>query len=318
MHDEKNLKDFSLVIPVYKNSSTLPELHSSIESLFIILKQQHSISGEVVYVVDGSPDESIFLLQDLQKKSSIDLIIIELSRNFGQTPAILAGLEEIKGKAAIVMSADLQDPLELIQEMLMMWIQGNEIVICHRTSRDDSISRSITSRLAYKLFHWLEPQMPRGGFDFFLASSDVVEKLIEIRGRYRFLQSDLLSLGYNVSFIPYHRSERPSGKSSYTFVMRMKIFSDFLFESGRFPIKTTFGLGLGIMSLGLLLSLLSISNYFFGERPLNGFTAIYCSVLILGGIQILTLSVIGQFIFRNYDISRGRRSFIVKKIHRHE
>jgi glycosyltransferase involved in cell wall biosynthesis len=314
----KNSKDFSLVIPVYKNFSTLGELHSSLERLFKILDQQNKISGEVVYVVDGSPDASISLLQDLQKKSSIDSTIIELSKNFGQTPAILAGLEEIKGKSAIVMSADLQDPLELIQEMLRMWIQGDEIVICHRTSRDDSISRSITSSIAYKVFHWLEPQMPRGGFDFFLASGEVVEKLIEIRGRYRFLQSDLLSLGYNVSFIPYHRSERLSGKSSYTFIMRMKIFSDSLFESGRFPIKTTFGLGLGIMSLGLFLSLLSISNYFFGNRPLNGFTAIYCSVLILGGIQILTLSVIGQFIYRNYDISRGRRSFIVKKIHRHD
>ncbi len=309
--------DFSLVVPVYKNFSTLLELHSNLESIFKNLYQENHISGEVIYVVDGSPDDSIVLLQEMQNNSSIDLTIVELSRNFGQTPAILAGLEEIRGNAAIVMSADLQDPPKLIQEMLRMWIEGHEIVICHRTSRDDSISRSITSSIAYKIFHWLEPQMPRGGFDFFLASGEVIEKLIELKGRYRFLQSDLLSLGYSVCFIPYHRSERRSGESSYSFLMRMKIFSDSLFESGRFPIKTTFGLGLGIMSLGLFLSLLSIFNYFFGDRPFDGFTAIYCSILILGGIQILTLSVIGQFIYRNYDISRGRRSFIVRKIYPH-
>ena len=309
--------DFSLVIPVYKNFSTLLELHSNLESIFENLHEENDISGEVIYVVDGSPDESIHLLQERRKSSSIDLTIVELSRNFGQTPAILAGLEGIRGKAAIVMSADLQDPPELIQEMLRMWIEGHEIVICHRTSRDDSIARSITSSIAYKVFHWLEPQMPRGGFDFFLASEEVINKLLELKGRYRFLQSDLLSLGYSVGFIPYHRRERSSGNSSYTFLMRMKIFSDSLFESGRFPIKTTFGLGLGIMSIGLLLSLLSIVNYFFGDRPFNGFTALYCSILILGGIQILTLSVIGQFIYRNYDISRGRRTYIVRKIYPH-
>jgi len=309
--------DFSLVIPVYNNETTLLELHFKLEELFQSLKNENWILGEVVYVVDGSPDGSMSLLRDLGSKSKIEMTIVELSKNFGQTPAILAGLEEIRGKSAVVMSADLQDPLHLIEEMLEKWLQEYEIVICYRTSRDDSISRTVTSRIAYKIFNWLEPQMPQGGFDYFLVSREVVEKLLDIKGRFRFLQSDLLSVGYKVFFIPYHRGKRSSGMSSYTFSMRARIFLDSLFESARFPIKTTFGVGLGVMFLGMLLSVLNLLSYFFGNTPFSGFTAIYCSVLILGGMQFLTLSIIGQFIYRNYDISRARHPYIKRKIHRY-
>ena len=308
--------DFSLVVPVYNNYSTLLELHSQLEELFEFLERENGVSGEVVYVIDGSPDDSISLLRDLGSRSKIELTIVELTKNFGQTPAILAGLEEIRGKAAVVMSADLQDPPILIKDMLEKWLEDYEIVICHRTSRDDSISRSVTSRIAYKIFNWLEPQMPQGGFDYFLISKEVAERLLEIKGRFRFLQSDLLSVGYKIFFIPYHRSERSSGKSSYTFSMRTKIFLDSLFESARFPIKTTFGVGLGVMFFGMLLSVLNLLSYFFGNTPFSGFTAIYCSILILGGMQFLTLSIIGQFMYRNYDISRARHPYIKRKIYR--
>ena len=306
----------SVVVPVFKNVDTLSELNSRI---FDELNRSFPSTSnfEVIYVVDGSPDNSLDLLSAEQakfQKNSMKITIIELSQNYGQTAAIIAGIEHSDADACVVISADLQDPPEDIHNLIETWKTGYDIVISTRESRKDSVITVLTSKIAHAVFRLNQPSMPKNGFDFFLISAHAAKHLISIRGRNRFLQGDILSLGFRRKVISHERVERKTGVSSYTFRSRLKLFVDSLFENSRFPITMIFSLGTLISMLGFLLAALSVFNYFLGEAPFSGFVAIFSSILILGGLQIFLLGIMGQFIYRAFEISRGRPLYIVKRI----
>jgi dolichol-phosphate mannosyltransferase len=306
----------SVVVPVYNNADTLRELTYRI---FAILSTEfiRPDNYEVIFVVDGSPDDSLsILINELKecKGRSERIQIIELSRNYGQTAAIVAGIEHSKAKACVVISADLQDPPEEIRNLLSYWNDGYEIVISTRKSRDDGRVIALTSKLAHTLFRIAQPDMPRNGFDFFLISREVAKHLIEIRGRNRFLQGDILSLGFRRKIIAHDRGVRKVGHSAYTFKSRFKLFVDSIFENTRFPITMIFVMGTTVSMLGFLITLLSVINYFVGSTPFNGFAAIFSSILFLGGIQIFLIGLVGQFIFRSFEIVRGRPLYVIRKI----
>lgn len=314
--NERQETDYSLIVPVFNNEGTLKQLWEKLDIEFERIRLNLNLVGEVIFIVDGSPDQSLQLLRKLKLVNARDDIrILEFSRNFGQTAAILAGLSNSVGKVNIVMSADLQDPTELIEEMLKYWQTGNDLVICTRKTREDSWVTRLTSRIAHQTFKYFEPNMPIGGFDYFLISKQASNRLIEIAGRFRFLQGDVLSLGFKRAFIPYHRNMRIAGKSSYTFGMRLKLFVDSIFESARFPIRSTFAIGSVFFFSGLIVASSSLLNYINDASPFNGFTAIFCSILVLGGIQVFLLGIIGQFVYRNFDLGRNKHLYILKEIY---
>jgi dolichol-phosphate mannosyltransferase len=271
---------------------------------------------EVIFVVDGSPDASLRIL--LEKKTSKLLPkeskIIELSRNFGQVPALIAGLETSKGDCSICYSADMQDPPELFLEMFNLFVQKNEIVLAIRASRRDSFFRNFTSRIGYSILRRKVPTIPKGGFDFFLLGSSARNSLLIISGSRRFIQGDILNLGFDPRFIEYNRTAREKGKSAYTFAKRLETFVDAFYDSSDLPIKVTTRLGFAIAVSGFLSAIYLLIVYFKGESPFNGFTALVTSILILGGIQLMVLGVIGEYIYRIYDITRNRPKHIIKDI----
>jgi dolichol-phosphate mannosyltransferase len=214
-----------------------------------------------------------------------------------------------------VISADLQDPPEEIAKLIESWEEGFEIVISTRESREDSLMNVFTSKVAHKVLRFSKPEIPKNGFDFFLITRNASNHLISIRGRNRFLQGDILSLGFRRKIISHKRLARTQGKTAYTFKSRFRLFVDSLFENTRFPITLIFGLGTSISILGFILASLSIVNYFVGTAPFSGFVAIFSSILFLGGIQIFLIGLIGQFIFRSFEIARARPLYIVKKLH---
>ena len=210
--------------------------------------------------------------------------IVELSKNYGQVSAILAGLEVSSGDCSICYSADLQDPPELLFELFRSFLKHNEIVIAVRSSREDSMFQNLTSKIGYWILRVKSPEIPKGGFDFFPA------------------------------FIKYKRLKRAKGKSAYTFQKRLNIFIDAIFDSTDLLIKSATRIGFFIACCGLISAFFLLTEYLKGNSLNNGFTAIVTSILILGGCQLMMLGIVGEYVYRVYDITRNRPRYIIKNI----
>lgn len=199
----------SVVIPVYHNQGSISLTHSRISDLFT--RDLSEYDHEIIFVDDGSKDGSLSEILAVKDGDS-HVRAISFTRNFGQMAAVLAGLREAAGDATIIISADLQDPIELIPKMINQWRDGAETVICYRSDRQDSFFSKLFSSLAYGILRITIPQIPRGGFDFVMMDQKVLSSFLAIDVRHRFFQGDLLWTGYRVSFIPYTRQARMIGK----------------------------------------------------------------------------------------------------------
>jgi glycosyltransferase involved in cell wall biosynthesis len=308
--DQRNEIDVSIVLPIYNNAESLPILISEIKNEMSLNFPQ--LSFEVVLVDDGSTDMSWNVISSYSEETSI--VGIKLSRNFGQLGAMKAGYSNATGRCLISMSADLQDPTTLITGMIESWQAGYELVLCERLSREDKKFIKLTSKIAYYLLSRELSEIPRGGFDVFLFSAALRDDILSLKGRYNFLQGDLLFFGYKFEVIKYHRQKRPYGKSGYTFKKRFKNFQDALLDSNYTLIDFFFKVGSFISFAGFALGLIIFIGKILGKAPFNGFTLIACSILFIGGIQIMLTGLIGQYIARIYDSSRGKPAFHIERI----
>jgi dolichol-phosphate mannosyltransferase len=305
----------SLVIPIFKNESNLEDLLPMlVQQKKVFEKEGHTL--EPILVVDGSPDNCLEILLNAKSQSLIPKAtkIIELSKNYGQVSAILAGLEVSTGNCSICYSADLQDPPELMLKLFRNFLDKKEIVIAVRSSREDNLLQNATSKIAYWLLRIKSPEIPKGGFDFFLLGNNAKRFILERAGSRRFLQGDILNLGFSPEFIKYRRLKRTKGKSSYTFRTRFNLFTDALFDSTDLFIKLATRIGFIIAFSGLISAIFVLIGYLKGYSPYNGFAAIFSSILVLGGFQLVMLGVIGEYIYRIYDIARNRPRYIIKNI----
>ncbi len=192
----------SFVVAVYHNEGALTETHRKIQTVFNDTLTEHEY--EIIFIDDGSTDDSLPEALRIREKDP-GVKVITFTRNFGQMAAMLAGFEEATGDAVINISADLQDPVELIPQMIEKWQEGAETVICYRTDRSDSFMSKLFSKFAYGILRISLPQIPPGGFDFVLMDRKVMNAFNDIDVRHRFFQGDLLWTGYRTSFIPYTR-----------------------------------------------------------------------------------------------------------------
>ncbi|MEZ4877539.1 MAG: glycosyltransferase family 2 protein [Flavobacterium sp.] len=297
----------SFVIPVYRNEGSLIPTFTIIKDLVTKNKFEY----ELIFVNDGSDDNSFEELKELFKIDS-NVKVLSFSRNFGQVAAVIAGLKEVTGDVVISMSADLQEPIELIEQMVQKWQEGNEIVICHRTDREDGFIANNTSKIFYKLMKYVNPKMPNGGFDFLLLDKKAVNVLNQIDERNRFFQGDVLWLGFNTAFIPYRRIKRAIGKSQWTLSKKIKYFIDGLLNTSYVPIRLMSFLGLCFSFVGFLYSLIIIYSRFVNNTPFNGWAPIMILLLIIGGMIMVMLGIIGEYVWRAYDETRKRPIYIIK------
>lgn len=309
--DLSNVLDVSIVIPVYNNAESLPVLISQIQHEMSLNNPQ--LSYELILVDDGSSDLSWNVISSYTER---EIVAIKLTRNFGQLGAMKAGYSNATGRCLISISSDLQDPTTLITKMIASWKSGYDLVLCERSSRDDKRIIKLTSKIAYYFLAKEISEIPRGGFDVFLFSSNLKDCILSLKGRYNFLQGDLLFFGYKFEVIKYHREKRPFGKSGYTFKKRLKNFQDALLDSNYTLIDFFFKTGSAISLSGFILGLLILIGKILGKSPFNGFTVIACSILFIGGIQIMLTGLIGQYIARIYDASREKPAFHIEKISR--
>lgn len=300
----------SFVIAVYHNEGSLAKTHSKIQTLFSTELRQYSY--EIVFVDDGSKDGSLKEALNLRKSDS-SVKVISFTRNFGQMAAMLAGFKEASGDAIINISADLQDPVELIPQMIEKWQGGAETVICYRTDRSDTLITKLFSRIAYGVLRISLPQIPPGGFDFVLMDRKVMNEFNATDVRHRFFQGDLLWLGYPTCFIPYVRFERTIGKSQYNFNKKLKNFLDAVLDASYLPIRFISLMGVITSGLGVIYSLSIAISWFRGETPFQGWAPLMIVILFIGGVTMVMLGVIGEYVWRINEEVRKRPNYVVRQ-----
>lgn len=300
----------SFVVAVYHNEGALTKTHEMIQSVFSTDLTQHEY--EIVFVDDGSKDGSLREILGLREQDP-RVKVLTFTRNFGQMAAMLAGFREATGDAVINISADLQDPVELIPQMVEKWQTGSEIVICYRTDRADTFTAKLFSRLAYGVLRMSHPQIPPGGFDFVLMDRKVMDAFNAIDVRHRYFQGDLLWTGYRTSFIPYVRLKRTIGKSQYNFGKKLKNFLDAVLDASYLPIRFISLAGVVTSVLGVLYSVTIVISWLRGETPFAGWAPIMIAILLVGGSIMVMLGVIGEYIWRINEEVRKRPNYVVRE-----
>jgi dolichol-phosphate mannosyltransferase len=240
--------------------------------------------------------------------------VLRLSRNFGQVSAIVAGLSMSSGDASIVISADLQDPPELMSKMVEGWRNGAEVVIAAREAREDGAMSSMFSRLSYAVARRPYREMPRGGFDYFLLSRRAAAQFVAKPGRKRFLQGEIFELGFQRVILNYVREKRKVGKSQWKFWRRFEYFVDLVLASTSSPIRAATFVGfLGVFASIVYAVIVTVARL-AGAVPIDGWTPLILITLFFGGITVFLLGLIGEYIWRIYDEVSGKRQFLVEAI----
>lgn len=290
---------------VYQNEGSLIILHDEIVSELSRNFPHHDY--ELLFVNDGSEDGSLKELQELRQKNP-KVRIISFSRNFGQMAAILAAWENAKGDCVINMAADLQDPPSQVSLMINEWLEGNEIVISYRQSHKTNWRKKITSKLFYKL---MLPNVPPGGFDFALIDRKPMDAINSLKERNRFYQYDILWAGFRIKYLPYDKVERKIGQSQYNFLKRLGNFYSAFLNVSYLPLRLLTFVGVAISILGFLYAGTILYAYFMLDVPFQGWAPIMMTLLIVGGMLMLMLGVIGEYIWRILDEVKGRPYYII-------
>jgi len=300
----------SFIIPVFRNEGSVAMTYDRIIALCGI--DLAGYDREFVFVDDGSDDGSLAELLEIRKRDAT-VRIISFTRNFGQMAAILAGLKASTGDLVLHLSADLQDPVELIPRMVQQFEAGAEVVVAYRENREDRVTARLSSRLFYRIIRLSLPQIPPGGFDYVLMARTVVNAFNSIDVRNRFFQGDVLWLGYKTSFIPYTRAKRVFGKSQYTFAKRLKNSIDAILDSSYLPIRFISLVGVLTALSGFLYAGDIVYARLWHNMPFTGWAPIMILILVIGGLLMLMLGIIGEYVWRIYDEVKGKPNYIVRQ-----
>lgn len=306
------MRTISFVIPVYRNEHAVSLTYRKLRALFDA--ELSSWRHEMVFVDDGSDDGSLEELLEIKRHDG-QIKVVSFTRNFGQMAAMLAGFKEAAGNIVINLSADLQDPVELIPQMVAEWEKGSEVVIGYRANREDAIGARFTSRVFYQLVRLSYPQLPSGGFDYILLDRKVMDAFNAIDVRNRFFQGDILWFGYRAKFLPYTRQKRTIGRSQYNFAKRLKNALDAILDSSYLPIRAISAFGVLTAVAGFLYALTVVYARFMLEIPFTGWAPLMITILVIGGSIMLMLGIIGEYVWRIYDEVRKKPNYVVRKIY---
>ena len=304
--------DFSVVIPVYNNAGSLDQLMQDLDE--DLVGRFPGLRSEVIFVDDGSKDESFGHLMRLHEAEPARIRVIKLTRNFGQPSARLAGLRQARGRSVISMAADGQEPASVASEMLRRHIdEGAQVVIGARAGRDETWFRKISSRIFYSLMRRVSfNNMPRGGFSFVLLGRRALDTLLRNSDSRPFFQGQVLWLGYKPEIIEFHRPARIDGQSGWTLRKKINLLVDALVGYSFLPIRVMSLVGVAIAVIGLGLSLLILVRKLFFGTEVDGWAGIMVAILVMGGVQILMLGVIGEYIWRSLAEARGRDEYVIE------
>lgn len=305
-------KKLSIVIPCYFNEDNIALTFYVIQNT--VFNKRPDVDFELIFVDDGSKDRTF---EELKKVQTLDsrVKIVKLSKNFGEFRAIVAGLSYASGDAVVVISADLQDPPELIPTMIDAWLEGHKVVIAARSDRDESwLKKTLANTYYYFLRKLVIKDYPKYGFDFFLIDKQVVDILLQMKEKNSTIYVQVIWTGFTPKVIEYVRKDREQGKSMWTYAKRINLFIDTFIVFSYTPIRL-------ISSLGIIMSIVGFLSavYFLFEKIVlkvsgNGWTSLIVAILVLSGVQLIMLGIIGEYLWRNLDETRKRPLFIVDEV----
>ncbi|MGI8571036.1 MAG: glycosyltransferase family 2 protein [Solirubrobacteraceae bacterium] len=302
----RSLRLLSVVAPVYNEEGTIGEFYSRVCSAL------QGVPFELVLVDDGSTDGSSVELETLAAGDP-RVRVVYLSRNFGHQTALTAGLDHARGDAVVMLDADLQDPPELIVRMLDHWRAGCDVVYAVREQRDgESRFKLTTAAWFYKLFDKLaQVELQHNSGDFRLLDRAPLDALLSMRERNRFLRGMTVWVGYTQAAVPYCRDPRYAGKTKYTLSKMLRFSLDAIASFSHRPLQLATLLGFLISTLAFIAIPVVIALRIAGSY-LPGFGSITIAILLLGGIQLIALGIIGEYLGRIYDEVKGRPLYLVR------
>lgn len=299
----------SIVIPVYYNEDNLELLYDDLKKKIIdVIDYEY----ELVMVNDGSKDNSYEVMKDLADRDE-HIRIISLSRNFGSHAAILCGLAKCTGDCAVVKAADLQEPTELILEMVDRWKNGFNVVLAVRKGREEGRGQTLFANMYYNMVRKTAlPEMPKGGFDVYLLDRKVIDVVMALDERNSALTGQILWSGFRTDKVYYTRLAREVGTSRWTFKKKIRLVTDTLFSFSTLPIKMVTLVGSFSFAGSLIWALCVFAFKIMGLIDVSGWTTLFIFQLFSFGVLMMTLGILGEYLWRTFDASRNRPPYIIE------
>ncbi len=306
------MKKISVIIPMYYEEEVAEECYKRMTS---VLQNIENYDYEIICINDGSRDKTLSILENLAIRDK-KLKILSFSRNFGHQCAVTAGLKYVTGDAIVIIDADLQDPPELIPEMLKLWEAGNDVIYGKRKTRDgESVFKLFTAKMFYKTLNALsDVEIPKDTGDFRLVDRKVVDTINSLPEHNKFLRGLFSWVGYKQIPFQYERKERFAGKTKYPLKKMLKLASDGIISFSTKPLKIVGGLGIISIVISFILLIYALISYIFKLNNLSaGWTSLMLGITFFAGVQLLSLWIMSEYIARIYDESKNRPQYIIEK-----
>ena len=306
------MKKISLVIPMYFEEQVVEECYNRVTK---ILKTLKNYEYEVIFINDGSKDKTLEILEEIANNDK-NIKVISFSRNFGHQAAVTAGLKYATGDAIVIMDADLQDPPELMPEMLKKWEEGYDVIYGKRKARKgESAFKLLTAKAFYSTLNKLsDVEIPKDTGDFRLVDRKVVDVINSLPEHNKFLRGLFSWVGFKQYAYEYERKERFAGKTKYPLKKMLKLAQDGILSFSTKPLKLVGALGLLSVIISVSILIYSLLSFAFNWNSLTaGWTSIMCTITFLGGVILISLWMIGEYIARIYDETKQRPQYIVDK-----
>jgi len=309
---ESDTKDLlSIVAPAYNEEAGLDEFYSRL----IDAVKDLDIDLEIIYVNDGSQDSTLEIMSK-QHENDSRITIIDLSRNFGKEIALTAGLDHASGDAVVVIDTDLQDPPELIPQLVEKWKEGFDVVNAKRIKRKgETVFKKVTSYIYYRfLYQMSDIKIPKDTGDFRLLNRNALDALLELREKHRYMKGLFAWVGYSQTEITYERDQRYAGETKWKFFGLLDLAFEGLTSFSVLPLRLASMLGVLTAFAALVFAvIIIIKKIMFGD-PVAGYPSIVVLITFIGGIQLLALGIIGEYLGRVFNETKNRPLYLIKDI----
>ena len=308
------MKKISVVIPMYCEEEVADICYKRVVNNLKKLSDKYSY--EIIFINDGSKDSTLEILKKIASNDD-NVKIISFSRNFGHQAAVTAGIRNVTGDAIIIMDADLQDPPELFEGMIEKWEEGYDVVYGKRKTREgESIFKLLTARMFYNTLNKLsEIEIPKDTGDFRLVDRKVIDVIATLPEHNKFLRGLFSWVGFSQYAYEYNRVNRIAGKTKYPFKKMFKLATDGILSFSAKPLKVVGAIGFFSVIVSIAILVYSIVSFVFKLNSLTpGWTSIMCTMTFIGGIILISLGMIGEYIARIYEESLGRPEYIIDEL----
>ena len=303
-------KLISIVVPMYFEEEVAQECYNRLKSVML----QNNINYEFVFVNDGSTDRTMEILSEIAA-NDYRTKIVNFARNFGHQIAVTAGIAAAKGDAIVIIDADLQDPPEVIPELIAKWEEGYEVVYAKRKQRKgETWFKLLTAKYFYKFLNYMSDiDIPKDTGDFRIIDRKVADVFNQMTEQNRFIRGMMSWVGFRQTYVEYERDERFAGETKYPLKKMIKFASDGIIAFSTKPLRIVMSLGLLSVIISIIVLLYTITVKIIGNDTQTGWASIMVAITFFSGIQLLGLGIVGQYIARIYDESKNRPIYIVKE-----